>query len=44
MELMDVIQNRRAVHDYMNASIDRATIECLIEAAILVPSVKNLQS
>jgi nitroreductase len=43
MELIDVIRNRRAVRDYTNASIERATIERLIEAAILAPSAMNLQ-
>jgi nitroreductase len=43
MELMDVIRNRRAVRDYTNASIQRAMIERLIEAAILAPSAMNLQ-
>jgi len=43
MELMDVIRNRRAVRDYTDASIDRATIERLLEAAILAPSAMNLQ-
>jgi nitroreductase len=43
MELMDVIQKRRAVREHTNASVDRATIECLIVAAILAPSAMNLQ-
>jgi nitroreductase len=43
MELMDVIRNRRAVRDYTNASIERAMIERLIEAAMLAPSAMNLQ-
>ncbi len=43
MELMDVIRNRRAVRDFTETSIDRATIERLIEAAILAPSAMNLQ-
>jgi nitroreductase len=43
MELMDVIRNRRAVRDYTDAAIERATIERLIEAAILAPSAMNLQ-
>jgi len=43
MELMEVIRNRRAVREYTDASIDRTTIERLIEAAILAPSAMNLQ-
>jgi nitroreductase len=43
MELMDVIQNRRAVREYTDDSIDRDTIERLIQAAILAPSAMNLQ-
>ena len=43
MELMDVIKNRRAVREYSDAEIDRATIERLIGAAVLAPSAMNLQ-
>jgi nitroreductase len=43
MELMDVIRNRRAVRDFTDASIDRATMERLIDAAIQAPSAMNLQ-
>ena len=43
MELMDVIKNRRAVREYTDAEIDRATIERLIGAAVLAPSAMNLQ-
>src|ERR1017187_3989003 len=43
MELMDVIRSRRAVREYTDALIDRATIERLIGAAILAPSAMNLQ-
>ena len=43
MELTDVIKNRRAVRDYIDAAIDRATVERLVEAAILAPSAMNLQ-
>ena len=43
MELTDVIRERRAVRDYADASIDPATIERLIAAAILAPSAMNLQ-
>ena len=43
MELMDTIRNRRAVRDYTDAPIERATIERVINAAILAPSAMNLQ-
>ena len=43
MELMDTIRNRRAVREYTDASIDRTTIERVINAAILAPSAMNLQ-
>lgn len=43
MELLDAIRNRRAVRQYTDAPIERATIEHLIDAAILAPSAMNLQ-
>ena len=43
MELMDVLRSRRAVREYTDVSIERPTIERLIEAAILAPSAMNLQ-
>ena len=43
MELMEVIKNRRAVREFTDATIDRATIERLIGAAILAPSAMNQQ-
>jgi nitroreductase len=43
MELRDVIKVRRAVREYTDATVDRSTIERLIEAAILAPSAMNLQ-
>jgi nitroreductase len=43
MELMDVITNRRSVRDYMDAAIDRQTIERLVKAAAWAPSSMNLQ-
>jgi nitroreductase len=43
MELMDVVRNRRAVREYTEAPIELATIERLIDAAILAPSAMNLQ-
>ncbi len=43
MELMDAIRNRRAVREYSDVPIKRATIERVINAAILAPSAMNLQ-
>lgn len=43
MELMHVVRDRRAVREYTDASVDRATIERLIGAATLAPSAMNLQ-
>jgi nitroreductase len=43
MELMDVVKSRRAVREYTAAPVDRATVERLIDAAILAPSAMNLQ-
>jgi len=40
---MDMIENRRAVREYTDAAIDRATVERLIGAAVLAPSAMNLQ-
>ncbi|MBZ5702377.1 MAG: nitroreductase family protein [Acidobacteriia bacterium] len=43
MEVMEAIRERRAVRDYTGARIERATVERLIQAAILAPSARNLQ-
>jgi len=43
MELMDVLEKRRAVREYTDAAVERSTIERLIRAAILAPSAMNLQ-
>jgi nitroreductase len=43
VELMEVVRNRRAVREYIDAPIDRPTVERLISAAILAPSAINLQ-
>ncbi|MBZ5695136.1 MAG: nitroreductase [Acidobacteriia bacterium] len=43
MELMEVLNNRRAVRDFNDTPIERATIEKLIQSAILAPSAMNLQ-
>jgi nitroreductase len=43
METIDAIKQRRAVREYTEAPVDRATIERLLRAAILAPSAMNLQ-
>ena len=43
METIDAMRRRRAVREYSDAPIGRATIERLIDAAILAPSAMNLQ-
>jgi nitroreductase len=43
MELMEAIRERRAVREYTKKQLDRATIERLVNAAILAPSAINLQ-
>lgn len=43
MELIEVIKIRCAVREYMNARVDRTTVERLIGAAVLAPSAMNLQ-
>ncbi|MGZ4889737.1 MAG: nitroreductase family protein [Candidatus Angelobacter sp.] len=43
MNFMDVLNKRRAVREYTQASIDRPEIEALINAAIEAPSAMNLQ-
>lgn len=43
MELMEAIENRRAVREYTDRPVERSTIEGLINAAILAPSAMNLQ-
>ncbi len=43
MELMEVIQKRRAVRDYENIPVDKSTIQSLINVAITAPSAMNLQ-
>jgi nitroreductase len=43
MELISVIRGRRSVRDYMDVTVDRATVERLVDAAILAPSSTNRQ-
>lgn len=43
MELMEAIKKRRAVREYTDRTVERSTIERLINAAILAPSAMNLQ-
>jgi nitroreductase len=43
MELMDVISGRRAVREFTADPVDRATVQRLIDGAILAPSAMNLQ-
>lgn len=43
MELQDAIVSRRAVRRYQPRAVERATLEQLIQAAILAPSAMNAQ-
>lgn len=43
MELMEAIRNRRAVRDFAETGVEKATIAGLIDAAVLAPSAMNLQ-
>ncbi len=43
METIEAIKSRRAVREYTDAALDRATMDRLIGAAILAPSAMNLQ-
>ena len=43
MELAEVIRTRRSVHEYTGASVDRSTMQSLVDAAIQAPSVMNSQ-
>ena len=43
MLVLDALRTRRAVRDYTDEPIDRATVEALIGDAILAPSAMNLQ-
>jgi len=43
MQTLDAIKNCRAVREYTDAPLTRATVERLIAAAVLAPSAMNLQ-
>jgi len=43
MELMNVLENRRAVREYADERVEKPVIEQLIHAATLAPSAMNLQ-
>lgn len=43
MELIEAIKSRRAVREYIPRTVDRSTVERLIDAAIQAPSAMNLQ-
>ncbi|MDR3402056.1 MAG: nitroreductase [Chthoniobacter sp.] len=43
MELFDAIYNRRAVRDYTDAVVPRATLMTLLNAAVQAPSAMNSQ-
>ena len=43
METIEAMKSRRAVREYTDAALDRATMDRLIGAAILAPSAMNLQ-
>ncbi|MFA5845243.1 MAG: nitroreductase family protein [Coriobacteriia bacterium] len=43
MELKDAMQQRHSIRAFTNERIDRATVERLVEAAMLAPSAMNRQ-
>jgi nitroreductase len=43
MDLMEIIQQRRAVRDYTERPVTRETVMSLLKAAVLAPSAVNLQ-
>jgi nitroreductase len=43
MELKDVLQKRRSVRSYQDTPVETATVQALIDAAILAPSAVNNQ-
>lgn len=43
MDIIEAIRTRRAVRDYLDRPVERATVERLINAAIQAPSAMNLQ-
>jgi nitroreductase len=43
MQFSEVINTRRAIGNYTDQPVERATIEKLVSSAILAPSAMNLQ-
>ncbi len=43
MDLLDAVTNRRSVRKYSARPVDKATIEKLLDAAVLAPSASNQQ-
>jgi len=43
MEFKDVLRNRRSIRSYEDKPLDQATVQSLIESAILAPSAINWQ-
>jgi len=43
VELLDAIRNRRSVRKYSERTVDKATIEALLDAAVQAPSASNQQ-
>ena len=43
MEFLDAIKQRRAVREYLDRPVGRATVSKLIDTAVLAPSAMNLQ-
>ena len=43
MDVFDAIRDRRAVREFTDRRIDRATVQRLIDAAVKAPSAMNLQ-
>ena len=43
MEFTDLVEDRRSVHDYADADLDRETIEAILREAVYAPSSYNVQ-
>ncbi len=43
MELLDVINSRRSVRNYIDKEVDKSILSKIIESGIVAPSAKNLQ-